>query len=104
MKRCEIKDCTNKGSKIIRGLLVCGFCYEILHADNLIRFNNGENIPKLPIVKKGCLRYNCTNKTEGPITYIKQENGNQVLKKEYCSKKCENEDINMYKKYRYKKT
>ncbi len=102
-KKCEIENCGETASKIIRTKFTCGKCYDIILRDNYYKFNQGEDITKDLAIHKSCYKYKCTNKIATQMRYEIDEEGNKQLIPKYCSEECEIKDKKISGAYKLRK-
>jgi len=96
---CEIENCTEPASCMIRTKHVCGQCFSIILKDNILRFENDVDITDELLVHKNCYKYKCINKIPTVMKYT-IINGEKVLLPKYCSNDCEQKDIRTKEGYR----
>jgi len=84
---CEIENCNEVATKIIRTKLVCGRCYSIILRDNIWMFNNDLEITEDLTIRKACYKYRCRNKITVQFKYDIVDGKKELLPK-YCSDRC----------------
>lgn len=94
---CEIENCKNLATAIIRTKLVCGKCFKIILRDNTRRFKKDIDINDDLNIHKSCYKYKCIKRIP---TILKYTLDGELLPK-YCSKECEVKDKEISGAYKY---